>query len=93
MRGRGKSCAARPREQGRHAVSKVRRAISMKIEVKESKRGNIAVMRKRLMTVSQGRGVDQTKSFIPPCSIKLYEWSLTKHVEHTLYEAPRARVT
>ena len=45
VRGRGKSCAARPREQGRHTVSNNRRAVSMKTEVKESKRGNIAAMR------------------------------------------------
>ena len=38
VRGRSKSCAARPREQGRHAVSEIRRAVSMKIAVKESKR-------------------------------------------------------
>ena len=31
-RERGKSYAARPRRQGRHAVSKIRRAVSMKIE-------------------------------------------------------------
>ena len=35
----------------------------MKIAVKESKRGNIAAMRKGLKTVSQRRGVDKTKSF------------------------------
>ena len=35
MRGTGKSCAARPREQGRHAVSEIRRAVSMKIAVKD----------------------------------------------------------
>ena len=52
MRRRGKSCAARLQEQGRHAVSKIRRVVSMKIAVKESKRGNIAAMRKRLNTVS-----------------------------------------
>ena len=63
MRGRGKSCAARPQEQGRHAVSKTRTAVSMKISVKERKRGNIAAMRKRLKTGSQRRGVDKTKSF------------------------------
>ena len=63
MRGRGKSCAARPRDQGRHAVAEIRRAVSMKIVVKESKRGNIVAMRKRLKTVSQRRGVDETKSF------------------------------
>ena len=63
MRGRGKSCAARPREQGRHAVSEIRRAVSMKIVVKDSKRGNISAMIKRLKTISHGRGVDKTKSF------------------------------
>ena len=40
MRGRGKSCAARPWEQGKHAVSKIRGGVSMKIAVKESKRGD-----------------------------------------------------
>ena len=63
MRGRGNSCTARPREQGRHAVRKIRRAVSMKILVKETKGGNIVAMRKRLKTVSQRRGVDKTKSF------------------------------
>ena len=63
VRGRGKSCAARSREQGRHEFSKITRAVSMKTEVKKSKRGNIAAIRKRLKTVSQRRGVDKTKSF------------------------------
>ena len=58
LRGRSKSCAVRPREQGRLAVSEIRRAVSMEVAVKESKRGNIAAMRKRLKTVSQRRGVD-----------------------------------
>ena len=49
--------------KGRHAFFKIRGTISMKIEVKESKRGNIAAMRKRLKTVSQRRLVDKTKSF------------------------------
>ena len=43
--GRSKPRAARPQEQERHAVNKIRRAVSMKIAVKESKRGNIAAMR------------------------------------------------
>ena len=60
--GRSNSCAARPREQGRHAVNKIRRAVSMEIAVKDSKGGNIAAMRKRLKTGSQRR-VDKTKSF------------------------------
>ena len=63
VRGRGKSCAVRPREQGRHSVSKIRGAVSMKIAVKESKRGNIAAITKRSKTVSQRRRVDKTKSF------------------------------
>ena len=53
VRRRNKSCAARPWGQGRHALSEIRRAVSMKIAVKKSKRGNIAAMRKRLKTVSQ----------------------------------------
>ena len=46
-----------------HALSKIRRAFSIKIAVKESKRGNMAAMRKRLKTVIQRRGIDKTKSF------------------------------
>ena len=63
LRGRGKSCAARPREQGRHAVIEIRRAVSMVVGVRESKKSNIAAMRKRLKTVSQRRRVDKTRSF------------------------------
>ena len=58
VRGRSKSCAARPREQLRHAVIEIRRAVGMEVAVKESKRGNIVAMRKRLKTISQRRGVD-----------------------------------
>ncbi len=35
MRGSRKSCAARPRERGRHAVSKFKRAVAMKIAVED----------------------------------------------------------
>ena len=63
VRERRQSCAARPREEGRHAVSKIRRAVSMKITIEDSERGNIATMRERLKTVSQRRGIDETKSF------------------------------
>ena len=71
VRGRSKSCVARPREQGRHSVSEIRRAVSMEVTVKESKRSNIAAMRKTLKTVSQRKIVDETKSFkIPPvCAV------------------------
>ena len=41
----------------------IRRAVSMKIAVRESKRSNITAMRKRLKTASQRRGVDKMKSF------------------------------
>ena len=41
VRGRRKSCAARPQEEGRHVVSKINRAVSMKIVIKDSKRCNI----------------------------------------------------
>ncbi len=34
---RGKSCTARPREKWRHAVSKFRRAVSMKITIEDRK--------------------------------------------------------
>ena len=55
--------AARPPEEGRLAVSKIRRAVSMKVTVENSKRGNITAKRERLKTVSQKRGIDETKSF------------------------------
>ena len=45
MRERRKSCAARPKKEGRHAVSKIRRAVSMKIAVENTKKCNIATMR------------------------------------------------
>ncbi len=37
-----KSCAAGPREGGRHAVSKFKRAISVNISIEDRKRGKIA---------------------------------------------------
>jgi len=43
----GKSCAAGPREGERHAVSKFRRAVSVKIAIEDRKRGNIATEFKR----------------------------------------------
>ena len=62
-RERRKSYTVKPWRERRHAVGKIRRAVSMKIVVKEGKRGNIAAKRKRLKTVSQRRGVDKMKSF------------------------------
>ncbi|MPC17793.1 hypothetical protein E2C01_010659 [Portunus trituberculatus] len=63
MKGRRKPCAERPQEEGRHAVNKISRTVSMKIGIKNRKGCNISAVRKRLKTVSQRRGVDETKSF------------------------------
>ena len=52
VRGSSKSCAARPLEGGRHAVSKFRRAVTMKITIEDRKRSNIAADIERLKTVS-----------------------------------------
>ncbi|MPD01703.1 hypothetical protein E2C01_097243 [Portunus trituberculatus] len=53
MRGRRKPCAARLQEEGRHAVSKISRTVSMKIAIKDRKRCNISAVRKKLKTDSQ----------------------------------------
>ena len=65
MRGRRKSCAARPQEDRRHAVSKINRAFNMKIAKENSKICNIPGKRERerMKTVNQRRGVDETRSF------------------------------
>ena len=63
VRGRRKSCAGRPQEDGRKAVSKINRAVSMKIAIEEIKGYNISAKRKTLKTVSQRRGRGETKSF------------------------------
>ena len=54
MRKSRKSCAARPQEGGRHAVSKFRRAVTMKIAIENRKRSNIAADIERLKTVRGG---------------------------------------
>ena len=41
VRERRKCCAARPREEGTHAVSKMRRAVCMKIAMKYNKKCNV----------------------------------------------------
>ena len=60
---RRRSCAARLQEEGRQAVSMIRKAAGMKITVEDIKRGNNTPRRYRLKTVSQRRRVDETKSF------------------------------
>ena len=53
MRGRRKSCAAMTREDGSHAVKKIRRVdMKMAIEDTSNKRCDIAAVRKKLKTVS-----------------------------------------
>ena len=61
--GRRKSCGVRQQKDGRHAVCKIDRAVCMKIAIEDRKRCSISVKRERLKTVSQRRGVDETKSF------------------------------
>ena len=63
VRGRRKSCAEMQQEDGRQAVSKISRAVNMKIAIEDSKRCNISAKRGRLKAISQRRGVDETKSF------------------------------
>ena len=58
-----KVCAARPQEDGRHADSKINRAVSIKTTIEDSKRFNIPAKRERLKTVSRRRGIDETKNF------------------------------
>ncbi len=57
-----KASAARPQEGGRHAVSKFRRAVRVKITIEDRKRGNLAVEFKREKTVSEKRRTDEMKS-------------------------------
>ena len=45
VRRRRKYCAVRPQEEGRYAVSKINRAVSMKIVMEDSKRCNILAKR------------------------------------------------
>ena len=47
MRGGRKSCIVRPQEDGRHAVSKINRAVNMKIAIEDSKGCNILAERER----------------------------------------------
>ena len=49
--------------RGRHAVSEFRRAVRVKIAIKDSKRSNITTKRNRLKTVCQRRRINETNSF------------------------------
>lgn len=56
-------CATGSREGVRHEVSKIIRDVGMKTVVEDSKKCNIAVMRKKLIIISQRRGGNKTKTF------------------------------
>ncbi len=58
----GKPSAARPLEGGRHAVSKFRRAVRVKITIEDRKRSNLAAEFKREKNVSEKRRIDESKS-------------------------------
>ncbi len=58
-----KAGAARPQETGRHTISKFRRAVKVKITIKDRKRGNMAAEFKGEKTVSERRRTYDTKSF------------------------------
>ena len=45
LRGRRKSCVERPQEDGKHAVSKINRAVYMKRAIEDSKRCNMPTNR------------------------------------------------
>ncbi len=60
---RGKSCAARPWEKWRHAVSNFRRAVSMKISTENRKWGKTVEEIERQNKVTNRRRVYKTKSF------------------------------
>ncbi len=58
----GKSSSARLLERGRHAVSKFRRAVSMKIAIKDRQRSNGAARFQWKKTVGEMRTANLTKS-------------------------------
>ena len=61
--GRKKYFDVRLQKDGRHAVNKINRAVSMKIATGDSKRCSILAKKDRLKPFSQRKGVDEMKSF------------------------------
>ena len=57
-----KSSAAMSQEEGRHAVSKFRRAVSMKIAIKDRKSCNITAELERRKAASKSRAVNESES-------------------------------
>ena len=53
----------RAREECRHAVSKMRRAVVMQLTAKDDKRCYIMAVRKELEAINEKRAVDTTKDF------------------------------
>ncbi len=51
-----------PRKKGRHAVSNLRRAVSMKIVIKDRQRSNSAARFKREKAVSERRRANKSES-------------------------------
>ncbi len=62
-----KAGAAMPPEGGRHAISKFRRAVRVKITIEDRKRGNLASEFKREKIVSERKRTDETKSLRLHC--------------------------
>ncbi len=59
----GNLSSAGPQEGGRHAVSKFRRAVRMKIAIKDKQRSNSAARLNTKKTVSGVRRANKAKSF------------------------------
>ena len=57
-----KASVAGPQEEGRHAVSKFRRAVSMKIAIKDRKSCNITAELERRKAASKSRAVNESES-------------------------------
>ena len=58
-----KASVAGPQKEGRHTVSKFRRAVSMKIAIKDRKSCNITAELERRKAASKSGAVNESKSF------------------------------
>ena len=63
--GRSKSCAARPREQGRDTVSKIRRTVSMQIAVKDASEATLRRWERSWRQSVRGGELIRRKAFDP----------------------------
>ena len=55
VKGKRKSCVVRPQEEGRRAISKINRAVSMKIAIEDRERCNIPTEREAKGSQSEER--------------------------------------